>query len=631
MKFRLPFYSVLVSTCVFQYAYAADLDAPSTTFSTPINFCNVKAKEAIGELDKLSLNRVQEINKIKTEINGLNARNNLIGGFLKIRDDFRTSYAAVANQAALNEKHLDANLDQFKTLLNSSLTMSLVNIVAKSETRPLDLAKNPATITKLCSEAKNLKTNLCDYINSKPWFAGTTIASLDKTLQNVYLALDNSSNPEQIKNELQAIYSTIPAAISPDKVFQDLTKHSPNLVSALGSSKDKQAISDCLNSLNNQSCKNLMSDPNMHASLKSVLTSEMTAVHKEFTGKKFDDFFAKLNSSAPKSSEEISKLMNKKAAEASDYLKKQLANNNGKISIGFTQSDLDKFNSVCIQEPGKAFNISECEEHARKLITYLEKEKSENDTKLAAAEERLNKVINEDGSMEAILKMKQYVAQKYMRTCKDAKESDVISDMSCPCLNENETATNLPGETSHMGQLNSRISSIIARLKGQSKISKQGGELGPFSKAELEVYKNYCRNSSVIKAAVAASVCKDIYNESNKIAGVKETKEWEDFNKKYWVEYSPKNKKGYEVYEKKSTLRIIGEGLSPNVGKLYNMFMFNYSLESQIQAMTMQGQYQKQMMYMNTPGTPWMPYSNFQQFYYPTTTGTIGGGFNFAK
>lgn len=612
--------------------HSAELDGPTTTFSSPINFCSTNAKKAIEDLDKITLSKVEEIKKIKQQVNELNAKKTLIAGFLKIRQDFETSYAGIVNQEKLRDENLNSNLDEFKTLMRTSLTMSAVNLVASSENKKFN------SVTELCMEYKNTKTNFCEYVNNK-WITSQSLSpeikNLNETLRNVNMALEVSSDQEKIKSELRSIFDTIPSPVGPDKVLSDLMEHSPKLVEALNNSSDKQTLMECLtNKANAQSCKNLIANKDGRDSLKKILTMQMSSVHQEFVDNKFNAFFKKVDDLAPKSNESLQTLMNKKAIEASQYLENQLNSDiDGKLkNMGFNKNDLDKFKSSCVQSESSTFVMDECKKNAASIIKFFQREDADNEKQIQDALTRLERVVNDNGSLESVEKMKQYVAEKYLRTCKDAKEKDVVSNITCPCLNENEIATNLPGDTSQIGQLNLKLSSVISRLKTNTPLSTKTGELGPFSKPELEVYKNYCQNSTVARNETAATICRDVYRESNLIANQKESQEWDDFNKKYWVEYSKTSKKGYEVYEKKSNARILGEGLSQSINKIYPAWLMNYQLNSQIDMMTNQALYQKQMMYMYNPTSPWMNMPYFQGSYYPSgNANTMSQGFNFSK
>lgn len=611
------------------------LDPPMTDNGTPLNFCNSKAKSAMNELNKETISRVDEIKKLKAEINVLTGKNTLVAGFLKIRDDFTNSFIAIKNQNRNKENNLKSNLEPFKTLLRTSLALSAVNLIANEE-GPSKVTKD---IVQLCRDAKKTDTHLCQYVKHK-WIKNETfspeIKNLNETLANVYVALNQSGDAEATKAKLSIIYADIPSTVEPDLIFADLMKHSKTLSGVLMNSKSKDSLLGCLeNQKNEKNCKDLLSDSSTQAELKSILTLEMNSVQKILTETEIDKFFTQFNEKIPAAPQTVTSLINAKAREATDHLEKQLADKDKYeklTAIGLSQAMLEEFKRACIQKPeATEINPDNCKEKSQNLISIFVKEKEENDTKIKNAADRLNAFISDNGSLEALEKMKKYVAEKFLRTCRGKSNDVVSSNITCDCLNEKDVATNLPGDASQLGILNSKLSSVIGKLKGANPLSEKKGELGPFSKAELEIYKNYCQNTSVNRVSVASTVCNDIFKESASIANIKETAEWDEFNKKYWVEYSKTSKKGYEVYEKKSNFRILGEGLSQSVNSIYPMWFANAQVGSQIGIMTNQALYQKQMMYMYNPTSPWMAQPYFQGAYFPSTSTNFTQGFNFSK
>ena len=607
---------------------AAELLDPPTTDHSAFSFCGDKAKNAMNDLNDLTKSKLDEIKNIKSEINNLNSKKIMISGYLKMRDEFLDSYKTIANQKQINDKNLSNNLDTFKQLLNTSLTMSVVNLVAQSDKS----TSAPKSIEELCKNPKNNNRNICEYVNKNPNTHETQ--ALKQTLSNVNLALENSSNPEKIKADLDLIYNTIPSPISPDKILSDLANFSPYLMKALAKTEDKGTVMECLTNISKkESCLEILEDPDKRNDIKENVTREMNSVHKEFSNNKFELFFASLDISNAKSKD---KKLEKKVNDASDFLDNQLAENNDKQKKPeFTKEAINDFKKACKQIEGRAFNMKECDENAKKIVAIFEKESTRNDERLQDAIGRLNKALDATGSIGTLDKLKQYVAQKYIRSCgSNTKSDDIISSNTCPYIMQNELGSNLPGESSQIKQLNLRMANIVGNLAAPNKISNKSGELGPFSKQELEVYKNYCRNTSVTKAEIATSVCRDISLESKKIANQLENSEWKEFKKKHYVEYSRTNPKGYDVYEKKSNFEIVGAGLAQGIASFVPMYFDNLQFNNQLTYMTNQALYMKQYNYMNNPTSPWMMNNNYFQGYYYGSTGMYGmpatNGFNFA-
>lgn len=606
----------LMSAFFIHSAESNELDPPGTAYSTPLNFCQKNASSAMEQLNDMTLEKINEIKKIKAEINSLRANKNLIDSFIKIRKEYLDSYKALASDSSKKEENTSAKLDHFKTLLKTSLTLNTVNLVATSEKE----SPNAKSMEQLCKNAKNSKTVLCDYIiNKKGDHNSAEIEVLNKTLSNLYLALDASSNPLKIKEELEIIYKNIPGVIAPEKMLGDLLGNSPSLVKALSESEDKQTIMACLANMEGTSsgvqCKKLLDNPRARESVKDILTTEMNTVQKDFSKKKFNDFYSTLDSP---------QLKTKNLLLTSDfaiYLEKNRDGNHNESKALF-----DKFKSSCTQIEGKLVDVKDCEESSNEIEKNFEDENTQHENKINEAVKKLDLVISDEGELANIEKMKQYIAQKYLRKCDSTNSSNLSSNIMAPCFREN----NFPGDSAPLKQIESKLSDVIGKLQAENPLSSKKGELGIFSKKEIGVYQNYCDNSGLRNKEVVLNICKDINAESSRLSSQKETHEWEKFNKDYYVQYDPVATKGYRVYEKKSNFKILASGLFQSANNIVPIWMNNMQLNYQIDFMTNQALYQKQMMYMNSLDSPWMNLPYFPGSYNQVGNGNLmNQGFNF--
>lgn len=105
--------------------------------------------------------------------------------------------------------------------------------------------------------------------------------------------------------------------------------------------------------------------------------------------------------------------------------------------------------------------------------------------------------------------------------------------------------------------------------------------------------------------------------------------ESDKYNRDYIVEVdsNPNNSYGYTAKPKKSWIRASGEAVAASIPQFYNTMLMNMNLQYQIQDLENQAMFQKQLMYMNDPNSPWMTSMPFfqTQFY------SFGGGFDFQK
>jgi hypothetical protein len=620
--FKFQLFALALFGLLNQSAMAITLDPPTTAHGSPINFCDTNAQAAMKELDQLTLLKVGDINKIKSDINHLKANKNLIDGFIKVRNDYKKSFTSLAQDAADKKLSVSSKLTQFKQLLRTSLTLSMVNLIAKSEKN----SSQRKDIDELCKQKENT-SNFCRYINSKiiPSGLSPEISNLNKTLENVYMALDKSKNEEQIKADLANIYDTIPSPIEPETILGDLLSKSPHLSQTLTQTKNQNLITSCLSNIKTDSeCQKLMNNVESHEDLKNLLTKEMTDVQKTFSEKKFNDFFENLNPSSSTISN--SKPKNEKLNALTGELASEFEKN-GQLSIPRTKLLFDQFKKNCSQTSDVPINLKECEETSDKIITLFENDNAKKETQLNADIEKLNLAIKNDGALHNLEKFKQYVAEKHLRKCSQNKETSLASNLISPCLSDPGS----PGDSGAIRDLESKLAGVIGNLATKNTATSQRGELGIFSKQELSIYQNYCDNTKLKSTDVVASICRDITIERNQIMGQKESSEWDKFNEDYIVQYSPINPKGYDVYQKRSNFSIIGRSFLESANRIVPMWTMNEQYKYQIDYMTNQALYQKQMMYMNSPDSPWLSMPYFGGYYYNTfgTGNMTNTGFNF--
>ena len=617
MLFKTHLLILILNGLLINSSSAYELDPEGTSFSGPLNFCQSNASTTMGQLNDLTLDKINEIKKIKYEINSLRANKNILDSFLKIRKEYFDSYKALAVDTSKKDENLSIKLDHFKILLKTSLTLNAVNLVATSGKE----SSNAKSIDQLCQDTKNSKTNLCDYIiNKKYEHLPGEIDTLNKTLANLYLALDTSSNPEEIKEKLEIIYNNIPLSIAPEKIFDDLVRNSPNLVKALIQSGDKQTITACLSNINGEEggaeCKKLLENPKARQSVKNILTNEINITQGNFSKQKFDDFFSTLETPSLKLKNSLL------TSDLAIYLEKNRDETNQEAKKTF-----NIFKQNCTQTEIKSVDIKSCEESSNQVIKNFENENSKNQNEINNAIKKLDVIISDDGELANIEKMKQYVAQKFLRKCDNTKIASPSSNLNAPCFRE----INLPGDSIPLKEIESKLSNVIGKLQTLNPLSSQKGELGEFSKKELNVYQNYCNNTALRTKKVIINVCRDINSETSKISTLKESSEWDNFNKDYYVQYDPVATKGYKVYEKKSNLKILASGIYQGINNVVPIWMSNFQLNNQINYMTNQALYQKQMMYVNSLDSPWMNLPYFSGTYNQVGNGNLmNQGFNFS-
>lgn len=576
-------------------------------------FCSTSAKEKFQELDRITKENVGAINEKVKEINALKAKKVLIRDLLTIRDEFLSAANAVGNdlkaKKVQEKKDKEEKIQQLRKLLRSSLSLSAINMLTQNS-KDSKLLLAGTTLSDSCQHANNKDKNICLYVsehdNEIP--PSSKLSNLNKTFQNAKLALSklDSQDQEKTKNELTAIYDSIPSVINPDKILGDLAIKSPELLSCLTNSNGS-----------NQSCESLLADDKRQG-LKDTLTKEMNSIQKELSNKKLDDFFATFDKSPtlPQTSQNYasaSATIKNKPRQIDtllDITEQKLSREQKLNLLELKEEELTTFKDKCQSE-----DLQDCITATEFMIEGLLRKDLEVDRKIADLEGNLKTLSSNFGPIQMNEKLKQYVAQKYLRTCSNASKSDVMSTVlsaSCQPFMALETAPT----GSLLEQLSNNVSGIIGAMKASSELSLTRGEVGPFSKDELRSYSTYCQTESATKKdSPYKDICIDVQKASQAIAKVKESKEWAEFNRTHWVEQDPDSEKGYKIYKKRSNGSLFAEAFGKSMNNILPMWMGDMQLQAQIDMLGSQALYQKQLNYMYDFNSPWMT-SYFQADYY---------------
>lgn len=618
------YFIVFFALFIFQTKIvSADVDAEQLTLNTDVSengynkFCTTDAKKLIDNLNLKSAKKIKDLSPITAKIDALNARKNIIRDLTSIRDKYLESLALFTTEET-------KSLNKYKSLLKGSLTLSAVSMMIKAKP---DAATNPVqNVEEMCKISENLTSPLCKHIDSWHLGAAAEVKSLNQTLANFQVAYNLDDDKAKMNADIETIYGSIDKAIAPDVILK--TMLSSKTFIPLLAQGDRDNIVGCLND-KLENCKNLM---NGSPQLPQTLRSEMNEIHQDINENLFSIFQKDHDKLKLAKETKFKEILKKEGRKIQRILAPFKGSNNGEI---FSRALAENYKNFC-DETKETFSLDKCEKNNLALIDDLKSKDKNNQAELAKLNEQLTEALNKDGSLESFEKLKKYIGDKYVRNCSNPDSKAVSSNLTClPCLAKIGGDTSADGSTEIIDLLGEKLSSIIGELNSANALSNERGQRGSFSKDELKLYVNQCENTSITKDSTIRSICSDVYRESSKIAHVKEAKEWDDFNRKYWVEYNAKTEKGYDVYEKKSNARIFGEGLSQSINKVFPIWMNNFQLNSQIDMMTNQALYQKQIMYMNSPTSPWMVAPYFQGNYFATagsSTSVLGTqGFNFSK
>lgn len=613
MKYVFALLILLVSQNVFAEDHIP-LDSESTPQGyKPNDFCKVNAKKRLNELDNITNNEVEKVKPIITDLNDLMAKRNTIKGFLKLRDDFLNSINTIKNQYSNDEMK---NLGNFKKLLRSSLTLEAVKMAADEK------PDSELTVEKLCVNSSKSFCKYLDSIHIKTFYS-EEIDGINKTLKNYAEARGNEKDPTFTDDQIKALYETIPKTIRPSLILEVISDK-PEISKVLGSNRSD--IESCLKGTD-ANCFELMKSPVKRNELKALLGSQLSSLQKDFASREFDTILSSVDSTADKKHMAVADKFQEKMGDALKKLNEIKDSSN----IGLNPNDVTNLTTTCKDSSSDA--QMKCRKLSEDLVSFFDKSSAYLDIAINKKTEELQSFSSTEGALGRTLKMRQYVAEKYLRKCSNAKQSDVAMPTTiCTLLGTAERA----GDGNSVEGLKSNVWNVVSRLISNGHYSKQHGELGLFSKSELAVYENYCSNSTTGNSFM--DICNDISKNYNAIKNQKESKDWEEFNNKYWVLPSDSNPKGYEVYEKKTNARIFGEGLSQSVSRIYPTWLGNMNLKNQIDMMENQAMYMKQLDYMYSPTSPWNNFAYFPGSYYtfPTSTNfsnpfSTSAGFNFTK
>ena len=378
MKSKILKLIFLMNLIIIHKTFATDsLDPKTTPHGAPLNFCKTNAKETIKNLNTKTDEKLKEIKDLQIEMNDLIAKKTLIEGFLKLKDDYLSAHKAFTE--VVNSQDMGKKVSDFKKLINTSLTMSLVHILAKNNEN-----STPATLESICSDPKNKESHFCDYLKNSEGTEGKK--RLEATLLNVNIAFKNDSDPEKTKQSIEAIYDSIHSEMSPSLLLKDLKNASTDneFKNELKNNPDREAINECLESFwSDVDCKNIMLDKKKKENLEKILFSQMNEVQKDIAQRKFTELSDRYNRYDQEAEKTRSDFLMKSRAMA-DYDLKKISTLN--------EAELKEFKDLC-NNPNPALSVRElCKEYSEKIVEKIKKEDEENSKKLTESQEKLDKL-----------------------------------------------------------------------------------------------------------------------------------------------------------------------------------------------------------------------------------------------
>lgn len=245
-----------------------------------------------------------------------------------------------------------------------------------------------------------------------------------------------------------------------------------------------------------------------------------------------------------------------------------------------------------------------------------------------------------DSDFAATENLKEYVAEKYLCSCEKNKKNVKTTYEESLTMSANSCSTQFMTLSKIEGLSDSTnvIAQALYAHEIKMPMDKQGCTFAP---EELKAFTDTCNNSESVRSQYG-DVCSSINNEY--VAKVKvqqdvekQNAKWEKYNDENYVEYNRKSPTGYSAVKKKSTMRVIGEGVLPILPNALPIWFGNYQMKNTINTLTDQALLQKQYLHNIDiyNSSPWMYNYNYFSYGNPFATNTSlstttsSTGFNF--
>lgn len=310
------------------------------------------------------------------------------------------------------------------------------------------------------------------------------------------------------------------------------------------------------------------------------------------------------------------------------------------------------FNKDCKLSNENSDNISSeqlsiCQGLVDKIIPKISNLKNSHLDKITELNSKIQKLAS-DENFANVENLKKYVAEKYLCSCnKKNKNSLSINKEQESLVLKGESCTTPFLTLSKIEGLSSASNAIADALYAHEIKIPMDAESCVMTPEKLKPFSDTCSSNNQYITSNFSDICKQITNEyvvkvQNEELITKQNAKWEKYNEENYVEYNSKSPTGYTAVKKKSTWRVVGEGVLPVLPNALPIWLGNYQMKNNIKTLTDQALLQKQYLHNIDiyNQSPWL--YNFNYFGYgdPFTSGStslIGGstglggssGFNF--
>jgi hypothetical protein len=314
-------------------------------------------------------------------------------------------------------------------------------------------------------------------------------------------------------------------------------------------------------------------------------------------------------------------------------------------SIDGAKEDAAAFNRDCnfdssVKVENEEAKIKLCKGLVEKLIPQIKTLQNSHYDQVVDLNVKIQKLAG-DNDFAATENLKQYVAEKYLCSCEKEKsnvrsnydESLVMSANSC--TTQFMTLSKIEG----LSDSTSLIAKALYAHEIKMPMDKEGCTFGP---ERMKTFTDTCNNNSSISKSYP-EICGSITSEytvkvKNQEYASKQNAKWEKYHEDNYVEYDSKSPTGYTAVKKKSTWRVVGEGVLPILPNALPIWFGNYQMKNNIENLTDQALMQKQYLHNIDiyNSSPWMYNYNYFSYGNPFAASTTlpsmtssSNGFNF--
>ncbi len=611
----------------------------------PGAFCEQGAEKLMAPLVAANEEHFKTIDNLRENIEKLKKKNSLLGEVHAMKVNYEKSLAELSKAP----KAKTLVLDPLKSTIRNGLMMSAISTLLKKDQLESDA---PITMNAFCEGNEALK--ICEKESGSASFKHKLEPFL-MAFKKSFIKNGEKKDQAALKTDIENIINSIPKELSPEVILTLIDDKAPELAKILSQELPRQKVLDCLGGGKNFefACNGIVKNPkdrallekaiqlesnSLNESLKSGFApvfaemekrqlSEMESVFNFNTGA-YDpkDRLKKLAMSVQEKAIDIGRRINKpdhlaklvddgiffyippKLEGTVDEARKKLEDEavlraNAQSEAFHKECDFKsaQFNTASEEDAA----IAKCRVHLDQIKIGFELRESEFGKKLDALNEEMKRLSNNDSFIQTE-KLKKYLAEKYICEC-SAKTGVVTKSSDNVELNITTCSQKTYKQTITVTKLDNLTKNLSAILKVNFKddINTDLKQCESALRASnLEQYNKNCQGENATKFK---DLCTMLDKQSKKARAVaQEDSVWEKRYKDNWVDFDNGKMK---ATPKKSNGRLFAEGALPVIApKLIPMFFTQFMNNQNIQYLTNQAIFQKQLLHNNTiyDQNPWM-------------------------